>query len=66
MMFLAQGINVAPKKARQEVGLPGVRVEIVTEEYYDKARNFMRDNFILKEPMNVAVGLEWTSEVEHI
>ncbi|KAL4218872.1 hypothetical protein ACF0H5_021460 [Mactra antiquata] len=59
-------IEEALKKVRQEVDVPGVKIEIVTEEYYDKALVFMRDNFVLKEPMAVSVGLQWTPELEQI
>ncbi|XP_045201146.2 uncharacterized protein LOC123554850 [Mercenaria mercenaria] len=37
---------------------------LVTEEYYPKALEFIRTNFIVQEPIEKALGLQWNDEVE--
>ncbi|KAL4218874.1 hypothetical protein ACF0H5_021462 [Mactra antiquata] len=54
------------KKVQAETNIPGVRLELVTEKYYDDAIIFMRDNFVLKEPICTALDLKWSDMLEAI
>lgn len=47
-----------------EVDIPGVKVVLITEEYYDQALKFAEDYFVKNEPLNKGLGMQWTNELK--
>lgn len=55
---------MAFEKVRKGVNIPGIKLVLITEEYYRMALDFVRDNFVKEEPLNKSLGVIWTSEEE--
>ncbi|XP_045194415.2 uncharacterized protein LOC123550024 isoform X2 [Mercenaria mercenaria] len=43
---------------------PGVKLILITEEYYDLALTFARDYFMKEEALNKALGMQWSEELK--
>ncbi|XP_045194445.1 uncharacterized protein LOC123550059 [Mercenaria mercenaria] len=43
---------------------PGVKLVLITEEYYDLALTFARDYFMKEEPINKGLGMQWSDELK--
>ncbi|XP_053381664.1 uncharacterized protein LOC123534187 [Mercenaria mercenaria] len=52
------------EKTREQFDIPGVKLVLITEEYYEKALELCRDYFVPDEPLNKAFGLQYTEEME--
>ncbi|XP_053381170.1 uncharacterized protein LOC123552437 [Mercenaria mercenaria] len=52
------------EKACSKISVPGVKLVLITEEYYDAALKFALEHFITHEPSHVALGVPWNQEVE--
>ncbi|XP_060602547.1 uncharacterized protein LOC132755670 [Ruditapes philippinarum] len=58
-----EDIQKAFEKTRGQFDIPGVKLVLVTEEYYEKTLELCRDYFVPDEPINKAVGLEYNDEM---
>lgn len=47
-----------------KVNIPGVRLVLITKEYYEKALNLARDCFFKQEALSKSLGMKWTEELE--
>ncbi|XP_045194425.2 uncharacterized protein LOC123550050 isoform X1 [Mercenaria mercenaria] len=43
---------------------PGVKLVLITEAYYELALTFARDYFMTEEPLNKALGMQWSDELK--
>ncbi|XP_060590501.1 uncharacterized protein LOC132745572 [Ruditapes philippinarum] len=50
--------------AQETFDAPGKILVLVTKEFYRKAIEFTRDNFLTKEPINRSLNVQYTSEYE--
>ncbi|XP_053381658.1 uncharacterized protein LOC128549178 [Mercenaria mercenaria] len=52
------------EKTRAKFSVPGAKLVLITEEYYDAALKFARENYLPHEPLNKAFGVPWSQEQE--
>lgn len=50
------------QNAANEVTVKNAKTVLVTEEYYDKAIEFIREHYTKCEPISKALGLKWNEE----
>ncbi|XP_052818608.1 uncharacterized protein LOC128244632 [Mya arenaria] len=59
-------VEKAFQRVKSEFKHPGARLVRITEEFYECALDVVRKYFILEEPVNKAVGMQWTDELREL